>query len=240
MKRQASFVIKQQPTKRKKVTQKRRVSATRQAIVERKYFDNQLVAATITALTASWAGGELDPTSLSLFNPSRGSDINNVDGRKCQVLAIKIRGLITIPAQADATGADDPGVIRLVLVQDKQTNSAQLNAEDVINSGAANVALEMFQNTAFFGRFQVLKDKMFRVDNPAMSWDGTNIEQNGLQIHFKMNHKFTKPVEVHFNATNGGTVADIIDNSFHIIGGCTNTELSYGLNYKSRVTFIDV
>lgn len=236
------------PTKRAKVVQgttRRQFFVARsfgnpRAVTERKYFDSERNAA-LAALTTSWAGGELDPaTGNSLFFPVRGSDFNNIEGRKCQVLSIKIKGFFTMAAQANQTTTDDPGVIRICLVMDKQTNGAQLNAEDVINSGAASQAISMFQNPAFFGRFKVLKDKFYSLQNPAITWDGTNLEQNGLTKPFKITHKFRKPIIVHLNATNGGTPADCIDNSFHVIGGCTNNELAQSIDYKCRITFIDI
>lgn len=208
-------------------------------IAERKYFDAD-VAANFVAIGANWAGAELDPAANSLFNPSTGDDFNNRDGRKVQVLSIKIRGHITVPAQANQTAADAGSLIRLLLVQDTQTNSAQLNAEDVLSSGAGSNQINSFQNPAFFGRFKVLKDKVTFLSNPTISWDGTNVEQSGLVKPFKIFHKFPKPVIVHYNGTNGGTVADVIDNSFHIIGGTDSTALAPGLIYKVRTTFIDV
>lgn len=210
-----------------------------QTIVERKYFTQSLTATAFVTSGTTWAGGELDPTTLTLFVPTQGDDITNRDGRKVQILAIKINATINIPAQTDQTVADPGTQIRVVLVQDRQTNSAQLNAEDVIAT-AANQVINAFQNTAFFGRFQVWKDKTFDMQSPTLTWDGTNIEQSGLTKSFKWNLKFKKPVVVHFNATNGGTVADIIDNSFHIIGLCSSTALAPTLGYQVRTTFIDV
>jgi len=152
---------------------------------------------------------------------------------------MKITGRIDCAAQANQVDIDSASMCRLLLVQDKQTNAAQLNSEDVITSGAASGATLMFQNPAFFGRFNVLKDKRWIFQSPTVSWDGTNLEQGGLQKFFKWNIKFKKPVVVHFNATNGGTIADIIDNSFHVIGGCSNNSLAPTVTYKCRSTYLD-
>lgn len=242
MKRQRA-APKGRPAKRPK-TQPQFVSQariTRAIVSERKYFDSEVSAVALVTNATGWAGCEFDPTTLNtLFAPVTGDDFNNRDGRKVQVLSIKIRGHIQIQAQADQTAADNGAYIRMLLVQDKQTNSAQLNAEDVIQSGAGSVAINMFQNPAFFGRFRVLKDKIIRADNSNMTYDGTNIEQSGLVRPFKMQVKFTKPVIVHYNATNGGTVADCVDNSFHIIANSTSIQLAPTINYKCRTTFVDV
>jgi len=153
------------------------------------------------------------------------------------VVNIKIRGHLQLGVQANQTATDVFPHVRLALVQDKQTNAAQLNAEDVFSSAGAGNATLMWQNPAFFGRFKILKDKSFRMPQAMVTWDGTNIEQNGYTLPFKWNITFKKPVVVHFNGTNGGTVADTIDNSFHVIGNSTNALAV--LSYKCRTTFLD-
>lgn len=230
------------PRPKKKARTSLAIKTQRGAIQpERKYFDAELNSTVIPTSTSTWAGAELDPAGQgSLFNPSRGDDIGDRTGRKVQVLSIKIRGFINVVAQTNQTDADNAFVGRLVLVQDKQTNATQLNAEDVIQSGAGSVATMMFQSSAFFGRFNVLKDKVFKFQSPTLTYDGTNIEQSGLIMPFKMNHKFVKPVVVNYNATNGGTVADCVDNSFHLIGLTNNATLANTINYKVRTAFIDV
>lgn len=215
------------------------------AITERKYFDTNRTAMALSDAVSTWAGAEADPaTLLSIFQPVTGDDFLNRDGRKVQVFSIKLRGTITVAAQTNAAAADGAAMIRILLVQDKQTNGAQLNAEDVLGTGGGvaytGQAINAFQNPAFFGRFRVLKDRKFALQNPNMTYDGTNIEQAGLIKQFKMNIKFKKPVVVHFNATNGGTIADIIDNSFHVIAGTNSTDMAPSIGYLSRVTFIDL
>lgn len=210
------------------------------SITERKYFDTELNASAIVATAASWANTELDPAALTLFYPSQGTDFNNRIGRKVQVKSIKIRGHVNVPAQTNQLVGDGAALIRCVLVMDKQTNSTQLNGEDVISSGAGSVPINMFQNPAFFGRFRVLKDKRWTLQNPNFSWDGTNLEQQGMVFKFEWTIKFRKPLYIHYNSTNGGTVADIIDHSFHILALTTNADLNPTMNYKCRTTFIDI
>lgn len=241
MKRQRA-APKSLPAKRRKTTGqfKSQARLTRSVITERKYFDAEVNNTTIATSASTWAGAEIDPAALCLFAPITGDDISNRTGRKVQVLSIKVRGFFDVSNQTNATDADKAYVGRIILVQDKQTNAAQLNAEDVITSGAANVAVMMYQNPAFFGRFKILKEFYWEMQSPTLTYDGTNIEQSGLIKHFSLNHKFIKPMVVHYNGTNGGTVADVVDNSFHIIALTNNANLLTTVNYKVRTTFIDV
>jgi len=213
------------------------------AVTERKYFDSIRTSINFpSAAGGSWNGAELDPTTLNaLFCPVTGDDFLNRDGRKVQVIAIKIKGLILQAVQAAQTVADPIPCVRIILVQDKQTNAAQLNSEDVIGN-AVTSPIFGFQNPAFFGRFKVLRDKTISIPVPYTAQDaaGTFV-QGSKDIPFKMTRKFRKPVVVHFNATNGGTVADTIDNSFHMIGvQSQNAGMQASITYQCRVTFLDL
>ena len=205
-----------------------------------KYFDTELA---LTALTAStdWTGTEFDPTTFNtLFVPVVGAGINQRIGKGAKVYKIKIRGSIVCASQVDQTSADSGTQIRLLLVQDKQTNATQAQGEQVMTdptAASAAVAVNSFQNIDNFGRFRVLKDKTIILDNSNLSWDGTNMEQAGQVRTFKINIRFKVPVSVRFNATNGGTVADIVDNSFHIIANASSTGLAPNITYQSRVCF---
>lgn len=199
---------------------------------EKKYFDS---IKTSTALATTWTGSELDPTDNTLFAPQEGNDIDNRNGRKVFVKTIRLRGLLTCDSQADQTATDEGSVCRLILYMDSQANGTQSQGEDLM--GSTNVT--GFQNLANLGRFRVLKDKTYVFQNPAVTYDGTNIEQQGLVKYVKWNITFKNPIEVNFNATNGGTIADIVDNAFHVIGTCNNAELVPKIVYQCRIGYID-
>lgn len=208
---------------------------------EMKYFDTFLSGATIAEST-DWTGTELDPATLNtLFAPAEGAAINQRIGRKVNVHKIKLRGIIipqTLSDQADFVTVPS---VRLMLVQDQQTNTAQMQGEQVMAApGAATVALTActYQNLANLGRFRVLKDQTFRSPAPSGGTDGTNTNSLVPQsIPFKWNINFKKPVTVHFNAANGGTVADIVDHSWHVLGQKTGTEFGHTVSYQVRFCY---
>jgi len=212
------------------------------AVTERKYFDSENAGTAIQTKDDDWTGTEIDPTANSLFTPVTGDDFNNRTGRKVRVINMRIKGILFIQSDTNNTAVLDITAVRLILYMDKQTNGAQAQGENVISSGGADDALCMFQNPANFGRFRILKDKYFTLPQPLVTYDGTNIEQGGVEKPFKWNVNFRVPVDVHFNATNGGTIADIIDNSFHIICAKDDqgTPCDMFLKYKCRTTFLDI
>ena len=142
--------------------------------------------------------------------------------------SIQISGIVNIAAQANQTAADAASLVFLALVLDKQTNGAQLNSEDVYHNQGADGVLaacplrDMNRST----RFQVLKTWRMQFDQPNMSFDATNVEQGGAAKYFECYVKLDQKVE--FTAS-AGTVADISDNSLHMIGYTSNTGLFFVL-----------
>lgn len=216
------------------------VARTRGAAVtgEMKYIDESQTF-TIPAST-DWTATEADDaTTLCLHGvPQVGAAINQRIGKKIKVLKLRVHGSVSAASQANQTAADQPALVRLIVFQDMQTNSAQAQGEQLmstLNSAVFNPL--SFQTTDNMGRFKVLKDKTFVLQNPNMTYDGTNVEQVGLIKHFKFNLKFKYPVEIQFNATNGGTIADIVSNSFHMIATTTSADLVPQVNWVSRLCY---
>jgi len=214
-----------------------------------KYFDSELASTNITASSSSWAGTELDPDTVpvasidTLFAPTVGSAINQRVGREVKVHKIKVRGIVQVPIQGSVAAGDTPCNVRLILYQDMQTNAAQAQGEQLMRdptTASALVVNTVFQSLDNFGRFRVLKDKNMAFQNPNIANDTGStggIVQQGLIRTFKMNVKFRKPVSVRFNAVSGGTIADIVDNSFHIIGQCSSASLAPAVAYNCRVCY---
>lgn len=208
---------------------------------EMKYFDSHLSGATVPEGN-DWTSTELDPaTLLTLFAPSEGPAINQRIGRKVNVHKISVKGMIVSSTLADQADPVASSPVRLVLVQDTQTNATQLSGEDVFAApGAANSALVVssFQSLAQSGRFKILKDKILIHPVPLCGTDGANtvsVSQN--PIVFKFTYKFATPVVVRFNATNGGTIADIVDNSWHMLGTKGGTTFTSGISYAARTYY---
>lgn len=207
---------------------------------EMKYFDTAL-GVTAIASSAGWTGTEIDPTTFNtLCVPVVGAGIDQRIGKSINVHKIKVRGTVVVPLKAAQSTADAPSQIRLCLYQDMQTNATQSQGEDFMTAAAtAAVAVNTFQNINNFGRFRSLKDQTMILQDPNMAGEvaAANIIQQGILKTFKWTVNFKEPVKVRFNATNGGTVADIVDNSFHIIANASAIDLPPGITYVCRVGY---
>lgn len=231
------------------------VARTRGAAVtgEMKYYDADLTSMNITATTTTWPAGTMqDPSSSinlgsaavanpgTLCAPTVGSALNQRVGRDIKVLKCRVRGMVSVAAQSGQNTADAASTVRLMLVLDTQSNASQMTGAQLMNDGsAANTTLQSMQNPNNFGRFKVLKEKIFSMGNTALAGSPTaaDLVSAGMRRPFKFNYKWRKPLVVRFNATNGGTVADIIDNSLHFVAATDATALAPQVCYYSRVGY---
>lgn len=201
---------------------------------EMKYFDSTKAATNLVA-AADWTGAELDPNT-GMFAPTVGATINQRIGRKVYAKSLRIRGIIgTNPATTGA--AYPPCQVRLLLVQDTQTNAAQLNSEDVMQAPATATALAATnsrQALTQLGRYRVLKDKVFILQDP--NFVSSSVAGAPLLRPFKFNIDLKDQI-VTFNSTNGGTIADVVDNSWHIIAIASDIGMVPFIQYEARVSF---
>jgi len=219
---------------------------------EMKYMDSELQNTALTAVTTTWpAGTNVDPgTTISLgaiavanpqclCAPTVGSALNQRIGRQIQVLKIKVRGTLTVPVSTPANGGEGASKCRIILVQDKQTNAGLMTGAQLMrDAGGASTTINSFQNPDNFGRFRVLKDVSYNLQDPnAYTGADAAPAMNAKKYNFKFNVNFKKPVVVHFNATNGGTGADIVDHSFHMFAAVDGTALAPTIGYYCRVAY---
>lgn len=214
---------------------------------EMKYFDTALGGSALATVSTSWAGTEKNPaTFLTLCCPVSGDFINQRVGRKIHVHGIRVRGQFRAAQQATQSAADPAQYLRLLVVQDTQTNQGTatgIDAENVLEDDTVgSVAFLSYMNLDFLGRYKILKDKKMSFGNLALANDAAatgNLVQAGVNRPFDIAIKFKTPVEVNFNATNGGTVADIVDNSFHIIAAQSSAAPACVIDYNARVSYKD-
>jgi len=68
-----------------------------------------------------------------------------------------------------------------------------------------------------------------------MVWDGTNIEMSGFTVPFKLFAKLG--IKVNYQGTTE-TVANITDNSLHVIGFTTAIAMGPAISYNARLRFV--
>lgn len=213
--------------------------------VELKFLDAPKTATAVTSPTDA-SGGEFDPSSIvtgCLSAPAQGDGPTNRDGSKIVMKRIFVAGVVNVAAQSAQAAVDVMPDIMIALVLDKQTNGAQLNSEDVFTNqnAAAVTATSPQRNMSFTNRFEVLKIQHVRIPQLSVGNDAAaTISQAGVNIPFKLKKSFGMAgMRVQF--TTGSTTADVanvIDNSLHIIAYSTSLTAAPSIAYNSRMRFV--
>lgn len=207
--------------------------------VEKKFLDLAVPSTALTAPTDA-SGGEVDPaTANCLSAPAIGDDQTSRDGRKIIGKYLHIRGQVSQPSQANAAAELAPSRVFVACVLDTQTNGAQLNSEDVFVNPAANAGLAAapLRNIQFAERFKVLKSDEFLLEPKVSTYDGTNIETAGAACMFDW-YIPLKNLKITFTSGTTGVVANVMDNSIHMIAYTHSTGGVPVISYNSRFRFI--
>jgi hypothetical protein len=208
-----------------------------------KFQDTYLQNSAIPTPSTAFSSLERDPTTENcLFAPVQGNGESNRDGKRVKVMSVAVEGNIHYPYNAVSTNVADHWVF-LALVQDKQTNGAQLNSEDVYTKPSGQTmsnqdSMNPLRNMEFTDRFKVLAKRKIRL-KPEALWNGTNMSQQATRRCFSLRKKFKKCPIVHFTG-NSGTVASVVDNSFHVLAWDSDHGSSAAalLSYNARTRFI--
>lgn len=209
--------------------------------IERKFYDTSLGNTALVAPTDA-TGGEFDPSATSMIStPAVGDTEQNRDGKKINILSVAVSGTVSISAAELAAGPAPPCRVFIALVLDTQTNAAQMNSEDCFKNIAASAltASVPMRNLLFGPRFRVLKEMETDITPQTLSHFAVDsFSHGGVQKSFKWFLKFPKGLPISFNAGTTASVANVIDNSLHMIAYVTNTTSTPGIAYSARIRFV--
>jgi len=207
--------------------------------IEKKFYDTALAD---TALTneAACANGEKDPSATSMIStPAQGDTEQNRDGKQIACLYVEINGSINFFGQESATApVVDRGAF-VAIVLDTQSNGAQLNSEDVFKntSGDQTLGIDIMRNLLFGKRFRILKQSKFQVPPTISSYAANTIDTSGHTVHFRWFIPL-KGLKINFNGGTTASIANVIDNSIHIIAFKSETAETVNLGYNARLRFV--
>lgn len=206
--------------------------------IELKFYDTLLVGSALTTATDA-SGGEHDPSATIVLNSViRDTSESGRIGNRITMKNISLNGIINVPIKVDQTTSDVAPVVFISLVMDKQTNGATIASEDVYTNKGANILLgaSLYRNLQETTRFRVLRSMQLTLPQPTLTFDGTNLEQGGFQIPWRMDVPLNQMVQ--FNAGTTESVANITDNSLHLLAWASSTTLNPTISYNSRLRFV--
>ncbi len=206
--------------------------------MELKFYDTTLVDSNL-ATTSTGSGIEKDPSATIVLNSVvQGDGESQRDGRKISMKSIFISGIITIPAVADQTVPEEQPHIAIWLVLDMQTNGATIVSENVFVNKGADVILgtSLMRNLQFTSRFRILDKVAFNMVMPGFSGSDTNYDLHGSVRKFKLSAKLNGMGVLYSGTTE--TVANITNNSLHILAVASSITMAPNISYNSRLRFM--
>ncbi len=200
--------------------------------IEKKFEDK---AITSTALVATVAGAEHNPTGDCLNSVAQGDGESQRDGRKYKMHSIHIKGFLQQPGTSTKGGTAN---CRVAVVIDTQANGAAMNAEDCFKeTGAGSQSVQAFRNLQFSGRFVVLYDKTFTLNRLSSLGNGTANDSSEVIQNFNINVNIP---EKHSVVVTDGTTANvtaITNNAIHFLAWVNDVTDAPNVRYESRLRF---
>lgn len=209
--------------------------------IEKKFLDTARTDSTVAA-AAALTGGEYDPTSGCtgcLSCPAEGDSEQQRDGKRFVIDSLVIKGHLTLDAQADNVDFQ-PQKVFLAIVLDTQTNGAQMNSEDCFKNTVAQATANSspLKNLLSGNRFRILKSQVFDFTPPL----AVNSKTLGIQRDFDWYIPFKDGLRVSLkdgdaNSGKNADVANVVDNSLHVIAFALQTTQPVELGYNARIRF---
>lgn len=207
--------------------------------IEKKFYDTALAATALVAPLDA-AGGEFDPSATSMIStPAVGDAEQSRDGKKIIIKSAQVKGTVHLPPGEDVANPTVACQVFVALVLDTQTNGAQLNSEDVFKNLAneAGSAAGPMRNLLFGPRFKILKSEILDLNSQTLAVEATDLFAHaGLRKNFEWYCPMELPVN--FNAGTTASVANVIDNSLHVIAYATNVSNAPTISYNARIRFV--
>lgn len=206
--------------------------------IETKFYDTTLANTAVAAATDA-TGGEYDPSATSMIStPAQGDGEQNRDGKRIVIKNVQVKGVLSRVAGEDQVDPPVSEQVFVALVLDTQSNAAQMNSEDCFKnlSGNALGNATPLRNLLQSNRFRVLKHDIMCMDIPGVGVEGNNLHSwPAVSKAFDWFIPFKDPLIVNFNSGTTASIANVVDNSLHIIAYTMNATTT--ITYNARIRF---
>lgn len=184
---------------------------------------------------------KIDPaTVLSYAGVPKGQGPSTRQGRQILVRSLHFRGHLKYLTKDDNTATGDPISVRLVVVQDTQTNGASYTPSDLfLNEAVGPISPFSYRNLCFSNRFKILATRRFELVPKGITGaiDGINYAYCGDSVYFEIDLDMN--TIVHHTGTSAN-ITDIQDHSYHLYCDSTNSStVNLRINLQSRCRYLN-
>lgn len=220
-------------------------AATRGFIgIEKKFLDTALTDTAI-ASNADLTSGVYDPSTGCtgcLSCPAEGDTEQQRDGKKYVIDSLVLKGYVQ-NGQSVGEAPEGSTKVFVAVVLDTQTNGAQMTSDDCFKNtlNAAPTIADPLKNLLSGKRYRILKSQVFDLTPIGISAAAATTAHWAVRRDFDWYIPFKGGLPVNLKAASpAGTgvnanVANVVDNSLHVIAFSTVGGSSIG--YNSRIRF---
>jgi len=178
------------------------------------------------------------PPTFQVLNACvNGPEIYQRVGRKMYMKSLHIRGVFNATAGAVQQEA------RLIIYYDSQPNAANPTIQTLLQDSNAAAATTWTSeiNLVNRQRFKILRDYQVMLGDVSAISGATEIIPDPIMNSYNVDFFIKlKGLETIFNATNGGTIADISSGSIGItLVGSSTTDGNWVFSYSTRLRYYD-
>lgn len=174
------------------------------------------------------SGGGTVTATINII-PQGTTEVERI-GRKCNIRKIAWRYSLSLPAAAGATLVSGD-ILRMILFIDKQANGATAAVTDVLESAH----YQSFNNLSNSGRFRILMDKTYDLNNTAGAGDGAVNDSPLWEISDSFYKDCNIPIE--FSSTTGA-ITEIRSNNLGVLlisrGGSPKLDSKFRLRFSDN------
>lgn len=211
--------------------------------ITKKFLDTTRVAIAISNAGAL-TGGVVSPSTGCtgcLSCPAEGDSEQNRDGKRFIIDSLILKGYVQ--EAADTTEAlFDASKVFVAVVLDTQTNGATMTSETCFKNtlASADSAVDPLKNLLSGDRFRILKSQVYDLTPISAFPTSANCGFNGVRRDFDWYIPFKGglPVSLGSGDANSGKnadVANVVDNSLHVIAFSTRGVAK--IAYNARIRF---
>jgi len=207
--------------------------------IEKKFYDTFFSGS--LAVTADAEGAEMDPSATSMIStPDQGDGASQRDGKRITCKYLEIKGTLNVDSVELLGNPPTGNRCFIAVVLDTQSNGAQMNSEDCFKNTSSEVIgnAAPLRNLLFGNRFRILKSKTFEMGPRTISHfavDSFSVAGRTVDFHWFIP---LNDLTINFNAGTTASIANVIDNSLHVIGYSTAAAQTTTLTYNARLRFV--
>jgi len=207
--------------------------------LESKFWDTSFSRSVLPVNAASPSNGNLG--CISTVGQGDGPELRK--GHQFTITRVELHCYVevlpTAAMAAPVTGSD----VYVALVLDTQTNGAQCLSQDVFKNilGSETGAGEYCQTCLHMNllnepRFRVLRDYHLSFPPQPLCWNGATYGLNGDNRTFQLD--FDCNIRVHCTSGTTPSIANIVDNSLHVMAFAFTAGEGVAVAFNSRIRFV--